>query len=617
MRVVSLKISNILSFKYFASIDDAMCIEFDPRLNIIIGQNGAGKSTALEVLNFIFRRVFFAQFTINHDYYNRRSIIGIDEKKQILSPVNVQDYRNFRLDPNWNTENERQEIKIAFELDAIDAGNIKIISDNSQKLQEIIASYSTFSTSISNGYSPRYEMKISLSRLNKTYSVSYTQGTEDGGHFYLVNYNFFKELIDFYNSEYPTQALPQLSESFIIIGGYRNYTSFNPVVTLQELNADQQIQNIFNQDFNRSLNSSEVNEPSIFSIVRLRVAKKHYVTFGEKLIGQQSLDDANNQEFLENINKKLVIVNLKVKISLVNKQRWIYSFSLFDLKRNVVVNDINSLSAGQKAIVHLLFEAYGRGNVKGGLIMIDEPELHLHYQFQNEYLRVIESLNQEMGSQYILVTHSDALIDHKTIHNVKRFALDTNNFTVVKYPKVTAEEKLLVKILDNTKSSYAFFSRKVLLVEGETDRYFYRSLIEHMYPEKSHEISVLDITGKGSYEKWNDFFSNFGLGVYFVGDFDNVCNLIYKINPAPTLRAAAEISKFKAQYSDWAVRISDVRKNNIFILRDGGLEFYLSLPLKGLSSVIDFCNVELNTFIKTKSQPVDEILEMVRLIVEP
>lgn len=204
----------------------------------------------------------------------------------------------------------------------------------------------------------------------------------------------------------------------------------------------------------------------------------------QKLDESECEAKANKLPFIVEINKRLKVISLECKIKLIDRRTWQYSFEFFDLRRKKTLSDINSRSAGQKAIIHLVFEAYGRGNLKGGLVIIDEPEIHLHYQFQNQYLQVIRDLNKLQKCQYVLVTHSEALINSSTINQVKRFSLNKNGHTVIKAPQLTTTQKMLIKILDNTRSTYAFFAKKVLLVEGDTDRYFYKSVIsENTLPQ--------------------------------------------------------------------------------------------------------------------------------------
>jgi predicted ATP-dependent endonuclease of OLD family len=190
---------------------------------------------------------------------------------------------------------------------------------------------------------------------------------------------------------------------------------------------------------------------------------------------------------------------------------WQYTFQFYDIRRDRPIGDINSLSAGQKAIIHLVLEAYGRGELKGGVVIIDEPEIHLHYQFQHEYLQVIRDLNRVQECQYILVTHSEALINSSTINSVRRFALSADGHTEVYSPTLTADQKSLIKILDNTRSTYAFFAKKVVLVEGDTDRYFIRAALQERHRQLDQQIAVLHIGGKGEFTKWRGLFSSFGL----------------------------------------------------------------------------------------------------------
>jgi predicted ATP-binding protein involved in virulence len=55
VKIKSLQISNVLSFPYHADVADAAKITFEDGLNIVIGENGSGKSTALEVISVAIR----------------------------------------------------------------------------------------------------------------------------------------------------------------------------------------------------------------------------------------------------------------------------------------------------------------------------------------------------------------------------------------------------------------------------------------------------------------------------------------------------------------------------------------------------------------------------------
>lgn len=601
MKINSLYISNILSFKYFEDISEATEIKFNRNLNLIIGENGSGKSTALEVLNFFFKRVIFKQYSINQEIYSKRSTIPIVERKQVLSVANNQSYSGFRLDPNWDSEDNPQKIKVDLELDNIDLSNIQNLLENKVRLLGIADMYSNQRISDLSLERRDYSFLITLNKKDATFSVDISPSDSRSAHEYLLDYNFYKELIEIHNSENPEELITPLFEPLVLIGGYRNYHTFNSYISLGDSSSSLQIQKIKDQEFSRSLNTGDQSEPPIFNLVRLQVAGKHYAIYGETANGPESEKQANSVTFLNKINEKLKLVNLQVKIQLTDKQRWRYSFYFYDTKRNRPLNDINSLSAGQKAIIHLVFEAYGRGDLMGGLVIIDEPEIHLHYQFQNEYLKIIEDINSEQKCQYILVTHSESLISSKTIDKVKRFTLDENGHTIIKSPALSTDEKLLVKILDNVRSTHAFFGKKVLLVEGEDDRYFFKALLQFLYPSSNQEIAILDIQGKPNYEKWMDFFQQFGLKVYSIGDLDNAFKLLYPSEKAYSLSDPDAVTSFKTSHPDLIAGITQKYLENIYILKNGSLEHYLGIHNKGLAEVIRFCDQDLGSYLSDDS----------------
>ncbi len=616
MKLKSLQISNVLSFKYYDNIVDAEKITFEDGLNIIIGENGSGKSTALEVINFLFKRILYKQYNVNQDLYSRKSQINVDDKKQILQPANNNSFGGFRLDSNWDTEDKPQIIRIEIKLDDIDTKNIQNLKDNIDKLNGFIGSYTSRTASGLNTNQDTYILDITLNNTTKMFTIKFQGCTHDFGFEYLTDYNFYKEAIAIYNLEYPENSIDSLHESFTLISSYRNYHAFEKSISLKEQHPSQQMQQIRNLDFSKSLNTSDTSEPAIFALVKLRVAEKHFSLISQKLDDKECEAAANKLPFIIAINKKLAVVNLKCNIKLIDLRTWQYSFEFIDLRRNKIINDINSLSAGQKAIIHLVFEAYGRGDLKGGLVIIDEPEIHLHYQFQHEYLQVIQDLNKEQNCQYILVTHSEALINSSTINHVRRFSLNKDGNTKIKAPDLTTEQKVLIRILDNTRSTYAFFSKKVLLVEGDTDRYFFKAVIQNKHPELDQEIAILHIGGKCNYEAWKNLFESFGLAVYFIADFDFIIERFYAKEQKVRLRTQEQIAAFKAGHTNWEKDIDSDYKNNLFILKNGDLEHYLNIT-KGLTETIDFCNNNLEVFLSdntsTNSAEVREIIKQLTL----
>lgn len=616
MKIKSLQISNILVFKYVEDISTAEKISFDPNFNILIGQNGAGKSTALEVINFIFRRVLFIPYNRNRDFYNQRSTIDANQKKTILAkPTNLQYYREFRLERNYDYEDKSQKIRIVIELDDIDRANISLLQSNKEKLSRVLGFYSTEQMFADGTFQNEYQIDIELNDTDKSYSVNVSQ---DPGYTYLTAYNLYKETIEIHNEENPVDIINNLTESFALIGSYRNYNTYTTHASLGGGNtAEKQIAQIRTNEFSRSANSTEGGEPSIFSLVRLRMAGECFNLITTNKTSQECETLANELEFIKAINEKISIVKLKVEIKLVDVSSWNFAFNFIDIKRNKKVTNINSLSAGQKAIIHLVFEAYGRGGLKGGLVIIDEPEIHLHYQFQNEYLRVIEKLNKEQGCQYILVTHSEALINSETINSVIRLSLDDNGYTKVKKPQITTTQKWLVKILDNKRSTHAFFGSKVLLVEGEDDRYFFRAILGEIEEKLKRgivqDITVLEINGKKKDAEWRTLFESFGLKTFFITDLDYSWKF-YPTEGTPKINTTDLVSSFLSTHTDVMQKIDAEYSSGTFILKEGDLEIYLGIQ-KDLSNVINFCQSSIKDYLsKSGNSKVKELKKIMSLV---
>ena len=610
MRVNYLQLSNILSFKYEEDINSAFKIEFDPDLNIIIGENGSGKSTVLEAMNFVFTRILFRHCEV--DEY--KFLLSAANRKDALEVDDPPNCTGFRLQSNWDSDSKSQKIRISTTLDNIDRTNINHIADNYGHIKNILGLYSHINTP--EDFAPidndmDIDIDITFNHKEDVCDTVYISSVPTHVQFYLEYYQAINEAIAIYNNEHTDHMAP-LGNSFSILSAFRNYDTFALQTSLQSDPASQ-LRNIKRSSSYRSNNDQSGIEPLIFNIVKLKLGEKHLRLIQEG----KNIDDAtvaiNSLPLITNINERLKLLNLKLSIKPTNIRTWSYEFRFRDIKNDRELGDINSLSAGQKSIIHLIFEAYGRDDVNGGLIIIDEPEIHLHYQFQFEYLKILEKLAKEQGVQYIIVTHSEGFISNKTIGHVKRFSLNEERNSVVCTPDIREDQRKLIEILNNTWAARVLFLDRVLLVEGQDDEYFFRVAIKKLQPDLSQNITVYGVRGKDSISSFKSFFESFGLKVYFIKDLDATGKDLYHYKNQKSLKTDEENNKYREEHLDVDDKIESRYPFGEFYLKKGAVEQYTG-KLKGIEHVIDFCENEMDNFLKSDDEKAKEIYKIIGLI---
>lgn len=623
MKVNYLQLSNILSFKYEEDINNTFKIEFNPDLNIIIGENGSGKSTVLEAMNFVFTRALFKRITNRYSshrsyYTDRKNTLQIDDN-----------YSNrtlgLRLQPNWSSEEEQQRVRVSIKLDSIDRANIDHIVDNYSRIKKTLDNYSIIPMPEFFALDSDMDIEIDITFKqakydeDNTYESYYSDSVPDYIKFYLEYYHAVNEAITVYNEDNTDHIVP-LENTFSMLSAFRDYGNDNSQIQLY--NGDgpsgDPLQNVKNRLTPHSINDHSSGMPAIFDFIKLKLGEDHF-----KLVKEgKNINDAtaiiNGSSMIKKINEKLRILNLQLSVEPVNIRRWSYEFRFKDTKNNRELGDINSLSAGQKSIIHLIFEAYGRDDVKGGLVVIDEPEIHLHYQFQSKYLKILEDLAREQKIQCILVTHSEGFINDNTIKYIKRFSLNEERNSVMYVPEITEDQKGLIKILNNTQAARVLFLNKVLLVEGQDDEYFFRDVIKRLQPDLSQNINIYGVGGKDNISSVNslsfkDFFESFGLKVYFIKDLDATGKDIYENKEQRSLKTDEENNRYREEHLDVDEKIESRYPFGEFYLKKGAIEQYTRKE-KGIDHVIDFCENEMDNFLNSDDDKAKEIINIIGLI---
>src|SRR3989344_1727411 len=149
--------------------------------------------------------------------------------------------------------------------------------------------------------------------------------------------------------------------------------------------------------------------------------------------------------------------------------------------------DLTRASSGEKEILNLLLGVFAL-NIKNGIVMIDEPELHLHPKWQAILLDLFYKFSEERGIQWLIVTHSPNFVNPKSIKSILRVLRDENGYSrVIKPLAFTETEQDLVMMANLTHSTKIFFADKVILVEGIVDRIIYSAVLERLQAENNSQ----------------------------------------------------------------------------------------------------------------------------------
>jgi len=206
-----------------------------------------------------------------------------------------------------------------------------------------------------------------------------------------------------------------------------------------------------------------------------------------------------------------------------------------------IIKDMDQMGEGLKNLVLLsLFRAYADTFPETGIFLIEEPELYLHPQGRMDLFNVYKDL-AEKGSQIIYATHSQELIDIENFgnigvvrkiregddHHTKVFTINEKEFLKKWQDNTGVAEasvdsiKLFLKNISDAETNKGFFAKKVVLVEGQTEKWLLSIYMKKLGVEvEKQNIEVINVCGKNNIEKFYLIFSELEYKIYVIFDGD-------------------------------------------------------------------------------------------------
>lgn len=259
---------------------------------------------------------------------------------------------------------------------------------------------------------------------------------------------------------------------------------------------------------------------------------EHYMenfTLGDRETKEKRhLIETANGDFLTMDARRDIYIKVSERLSILFKRKIYLRWDSGNLK--VFIEKIGkkgeySVAGEASGLVNMISILAALYDEEIKVLFIDEPEVSLHPQLQSYLLREIKNVIKSQNKTVIIATHSMDMISINNIDDFSNIVFFKEGQIPIQISPESQElnsEKLKEFILTmGIVYKKAFFSKKVLLVEGVSDELICRFLCNKL--EISIDIAgaeIIPVNGKGEIPNITKFFRLIGKEVIVLTDLD-------------------------------------------------------------------------------------------------
>jgi len=185
---------------------------------------------------------------------------------------------------------------------------------------------------------------------------------------------------------------------------------------------------------------------------------------------------------------------------------------------------VGAASSGERELLTYLFAIFAL-NVRDALIVVDEPELHLHPKWQKRLLNLFVRLATSTGNQFLLATHSPTFVSPDSIQYISRvFSRDQQSNVLRLATASLPEAKHLLQIVNSQNNEGIFFADEVVLVEGLSDRIFFEAVLDRLGRGTTYKstLEIISVGGKGLFKAYGKLLAACQVPYSIVADLDYI-----------------------------------------------------------------------------------------------
>lgn len=496
MKIKRLTLKNVTSYKESTTFD------FELGLNIVIGPNGGGKSNLQRILAMVLSHYFIRQHDfVETDDESDVKVVDLWNKKQLKR----------KLEPFLGEEDADQEIEIVLSPDPADLENIRTIAGKLDQFNEHL----DFWDSPVEVYEPG----------------DFIEALSDADSFtYRIHNLKFEEP----EAGSPAWAFKEYLRTFLMFMRLSN--------RIPDVKLTSPVFFFFSErapNRNARVQTNQFAEATYYSGYRnahqaasgdstdlLQWGAQHFARLYHRAVYESSRSDAKGADiFAQEPDVQLLnhyLGELGYEWDFWTDQDRV-SFTFFLTRRGSDLRlTTDRFSSGEREIVHFLLAMFAL-NVEDGVVLVDEPELHLHPRWQKTFLGLFRDLAPKRNNQFLIATHSPVFVTPDTVDNITRVYKTENGSAKVGLRDVDLPaKKSLVRMINSQNNERVFFADKAVLVEGISDRLVLASLLDGagVFFKNNEAIEIIEVGGKGNFADYTALLAGLETPSFVLADLD-------------------------------------------------------------------------------------------------
>lgn len=497
MRLESITIKNVRSFK------EAITFSPNKAFNVLVGANGSGKSNLMDIVYITLRHFFLYSYTWNS---NRGSDGVIKRLEWLQNPFGVVS----QVLAKYSGNDAESVITIVVEATDTDIDNLNIIKSNKEKLLQEMGSYYSMASNIKQFVN---EEPIEIHPGDKfTYTLRNYQleNQPNSAANYYRRYLCSIEGLMILGKNINISLCPLL----LYISPFRGVSNADLEVSLASLS--------YNSERAEVAKSTSRSTSSLIKLASLFFSEKRRKY--ETMPGGYEANWRKDSD-VQFVSRSLAKIGYTWDIALEDPNKNTY---IIQLKKDGRTFLLNQASSGEVELINFILGLITM-NLYGSIVIVDEPELHLHPKWINVLRGFFMEYSFSRKNQMMVVTHSGTFINSRTYPFITRVYKDGQGSSKVHQiqSENKPEEKELLHYINATNNEKIFFSDFVIMVEGDTDEIIFKRILETIKREKNflQNIEVMQVKGKTNQEKYGKFLDTLQIRSCFIGDLDNVNQL--------------------------------------------------------------------------------------------